>query len=361
MKIKKNIRLFIPPIYYRLKCCIKYGRSILAEPQTEVDKMYHAIRAMNERYRLKLDDLPALSADVPYGGTQMVKNGDEYESNYYGSFHTLQKYANIPFRNFAPKNLNIQHGYICEMLNWEMRKLEHVNWVWSPKVKSMYQEHTDNPHIVAIGAPFFYATSILSQDEITEERKRLGKNLLAFPSHSTYHTNCLYNTEAFVNLLEQLRTKFDNIRVCVYWADYQRGFAKPYLDAGFECVCCGHLLDPFFLERQKAIFEIADATISNAVGSHVGYSIYMNKPHWLIEDNVEWKDIPQDYHVGAKATALKEDSSNLAEIHKAFINNSDFQITDEQRRVVEKYWGTNSVKTPEEMFSLIYEAYKLSE
>jgi hypothetical protein len=359
MTAKQIVQLFLPPMYYRLKAKMKYGRPIFNIELTQVEKLYISLQDINARKELTMSDLEGLTCEPLYGGSILMSPGSVIEPNYYGGFQVLQKYAGIPYWNFSPKKLSIQHGYICEMFDWEKKKLDNVNFVWSNEVKRMYAEHTDNPYITAIGAPFFYASSIMTKEEITAEKKRLGKNLLAFPTHSTYYADVAYNCAPFINLLKEQQKKFDTVRVCVYWRDYQRGLVKPYIDAGFECVCCGHLHDPFFLERQKALFEIADATISNALGSYIGYSIYLDKPHWLVPDKFALKDHFGDE--GKREVEVWDSSPRYAELRKPFLNNPDFLIMQEQRNIVDKYWGTSCVKSPKEIRSLIEEAYEVSE
>lgn len=359
MKAKEFLRLLLPPICYRIKDKFKHGYSLSYEKPSKDKLMYECIRAINERAELSLTDIAGLTDEVPYGGMQFLTVG-EWEPSYYGSFYELQNYAKIRVHNFPPKKLNIQHGILCEMFDFEKKTLENINWVWSPKVLHMYGEHTDNPHIYPIGAPFFYAKSILSKEEIQKEKKRLGRNLLAFPTHSVYYADVKYDATGFINLLKEEQKKFDTVRICIYWRDYQRGLAKVYQDAGFECVCCGHLLEPFFLERQKALFEIADATISNAVGSYLGYSIYMNKPHWMVPDKFELKDL-DNRGTGKKEVEIWDSSPNYQRLREAFMNNPDYKITQEQRDIVDEYWGVSCIKTPEEIRQLINEAYNLSD
>ena len=357
MTTKQILQLFLPPIYYRLKAKIKYGKPIFGVELNQEEKLCTSLRDINARKGLSLSDLEELTQEPLYGGSILMSLGPVIEPNYYGGFQILQKYAGISYWNFSPQKLSIQHGYICEMFDWE-KKLDNVNFVWSEEVKRMYAEHTDNPNITAIGAPFFYASSILSEEEINKEKKRLGKNLLAFPTHSTYYADVEYNAAPFIKLLKEQQKKFDSVRVCVYWRDYQRGLAKPYIDAGFECVCCGHIRDPFFLERQRALFEIADATMSNALGSYIGYSIYLDKPHWLVPDKFELNDHVGDE--GKREVEVWDSSPKYAELRKPFLHNSDYIITEEQRQIVDKYWGVSSLKTPEEILNLIEEAYELS-
>lgn len=359
MTVKEKIKLFVPPICFRLRSKILSGVPIFYTAPTHEEVMYRSVQIINKQRDLELTNLDALSENIQYGGMNFWSANQSPESSYYGSFYTMQKYAGLPTLGFPPKALRIQHGIVYDMLNWEYAKLNDVNWVWSPTVVNLFREHTNNPDIIEIGAPFFYAQSVLSAEKIAEEKKRLGHNLLAFPMHSTYNVYKEYDPTHFLSVLNEQRKQFDSVRVCVYWRDWQRGFGKIYKEAGFECVCSGHLFDPFFLERQKALFEIADATISNALGSHVGYSIYMNKPHCLITDEFELKDL--------RGSSGKEEadsiavSSNYKKIQDAFSNNTNYNITQYQKSIVDEFWGVSSIKSPAEVRGLIMSAYRRTE
>lgn len=359
MKVIKIIKLFLPPLYYRVKGMIKEGHSFWYDQPSQKSLVYDCIREISDRRNLRLTDVAGLSKEMSFKGMSFLAVGYD-EPGYYGDFYELQKYAQIQVHNFPPKMLNLQHGILCDLLEFEYTKLNNVNFVWSPKIKQLFQKHTDNPHFYVIGSPFFYVDSLLSKEEVELERKRLGKNLLAFPSHSVYYADVKYDASGFINLLKEQRKKFDSVRVCIYWRDYQRGLAKVYEDAGFECVCCGHIYDPFFLERQKALLEIADATISNAVGSYVGHSVYLNKPHWMIPEKHEFKDIDKN-GFGKRESDFINSSPNYQQLRETFAYNSDYKITQAHRDVVDEYWGVSCIKTPEEIRSLIEKAYDVSE
>lgn len=358
MTTKEWIQTFIPPIYFLIKRKIKYGIEMGYKSPSDKQQLYDFTRKLNQHYNIPLTDISELSKEV-LGLHSLAMPMNDDVVNYYGSWYAMQAYAGYPFFNLPPKKLTIQHGITYEMLNCELKHADYFNLVWSEEVVNMHRKYTDNPHIYAVGAPFYYASSILSEMEIQEERKRLGRNVLAFPMHSTYNINKEYDPQSFLRLLNQLKSSFDTVRVCVYWKDVQRGTAKVYQDAGFECVCSGHIADQAFHKRQRALLEIADATVSNAIGSHVGYSTFMNKPHWLVPDEFELVDIRENE--GTEEMDMTKTSPNYKEIYTAFLDNPEFKITEEQRRVVDKYWGTSCVKSPEEMRTLIEKAYEISD
>lgn len=332
--------------------------SMCSTPDNYVDKTFY-FNFQKEIYRrsqLPFNDTNDLSQPIPdewfYASTL-----DSSEALYYGALQVMLDYSGISSLTIPPVNLGVQHGYVFEICDWEKSKLEKRNLVWSKKLVDMYHQHTDNPDIYAVGAAFFYAKSLLDNNQLDAERKRLGKNLLAFPMHSQTHVDTNYDPQKFLKILTEERKRFDTVRVCMYWKDILRGGHKVYEDAGFECVCNGHLFDPNFLCRQKSLFELADATISNGVGSHIGYSLYMSKPHLLIDDEYEYVNSQKGGDAEDLTDVSKKD--NFQRVKNAFLNNVDYKITQQQRDVIDEFWGISDMKTTEEMKNLLLKLYNM--
>ena len=127
-------------------------------------------------------------------------------------------------------------------------------------------------------------------------------------------------------------------------------------DAGFEVVCNGHIFDSNFLCRQKTLFELADATISNGVGSHIGYSVFMGKPHWLIDDEYEYVNSQR----GGDAKDLTDVSmkDNYQRVKAAFLDNTDYDITKQQQDIIDEFWGVSDMKNPDELRELLSHLYE---
>lgn len=127
--------------------------------------------------------------------------------------------------------------------------------------------------IIAVGPPIVYAPNLYSDQKIFAEKQRLGKNALIFPAHSTHHIEARFNTSALLDKARILNTQFDSVRFCIYWKDYLSGKSQAFLESEFECVTAGHIYDPLFYSRLKALFSIADHTFGNSAGTHIGLSI----------------------------------------------------------------------------------------
>lgn len=316
----------------------------------EKDSLYNYQKEYYRRSLIPFQDIESLSKEIPMEYINTIQM-DFDEPSYYGGYYILSQYAGLDMFILPPKNLGIQHGYSFEILEWEKAKMNRRNLVWSKKMVQMYQSICENPHIYAIGAPFFYAKSLLDDAEIEKEKKRLGKNLLAFPMHSSICTDTNYDPSTFLAVLKAERKNFDSVRVCLYWKDILRGKHKLYQDSGFECVCNGHIFDLNFLKRQKSLFMIADATISNGVGSHIGYSIFMNKPHKLIKDYYEYEGGD-----GRELTEIME-KPNFQLVENVFCESRDYSITASKIEVVDKFWGISDFKKPQELRKLLLSLY----
>jgi prophage maintenance system killer protein len=331
---------------------------MLSMPDSFIDKRIICSfqKEILHRSFLPFNSIEELSQPIPVEWVDACAI-DMRESLYYGALPVLLDYAGLSGLTMPPMNLGVQHGYVFEICNWEKSKLEKRNLVWSRKLVEMYREYTDNPDIYAIGAAYFYARPLLDDHQFTKERKRLGKNLLAFPMHSQGNVDTNYDPQKFLNILEEERKRFDTVRVCMYWKDILRGAHKVYLDAGYECVCNGHIYDLNFLRRQKTLFELADATISNGVGSHIGYSLYSGKPHWLIDDEYEYVNTHKTGDAKDMTDVTLKD--NFLSVKNAFLNNPDYLITQQQKDVVDVFWGLSDMKRSEDLRELLLSLYKL--
>ncbi len=314
------------------------------------ETLYQLFIENYKRSQIPFQNVEALSADIPIEFVDSLRI-DFDEPIFYGGYSVLKQYAGLDTFMLPPKNLGIQHGYSFEILEWEKAKSKRRNLVWSKELVRMYQNVCDNPNVYAIGSPFFYAKSLLDDKEIEKEKKRLGKNLLAFPMHSSPCTDTNFDPEKFLEVLKEERKRFDSVRVCLYWKDVLKGRHKFYQNAGFECVCNGHIYDLNFLRRQKSLFTIADATISNGVGSHIGYSIFMQKPHRLIKDFYEYK--------GGDGEELTEvmRKTNFQFVESAFLESDDYVISQKQIEAVDKFWGLSDFKTPKTLRKLLLELF----
>jgi hypothetical protein len=220
--------------------------------------------------------------------------------------------------------------------------------------RKMALKRKTSKKIFTIGPYIHYASHHLNEIKLQTENRRLKKCLLAFPTHSTLLVNVEYDIKKYCQKLKQLGQNFNTVRVCLYWKDINLGVDRFYKKYGFECVTAGHMFDPLFLPRLKSIIETATITTSNAVGTQIGYCLYMRKPHYLYKQRYKVIGNKQQI-INNDITILNEEVYQLERIFSKF---SD-KITREQNKLASYYWGFDEIKSKKEMKKIISQTEKL--
>lgn len=208
--------------------------------------------------------------------------------------------------------------------------------------------------IFKIGPYIKYANLLLTDDEIKKIKKKNGKTLLVFPTHSVDRVETEFDYDEFINEIKMFKEKynFKTVLVSLYYRDIKLGKNKIYEDNGFIVVSNGLKEDNDFLLRQKTFIKLSDYTISNSVGAHIGYSVALGIPHTIIKQKMEYKsdskfdvkDVPNLY--------LESSILQKKEVEECFLTYSD-EISKEQLQVCDKYWGLSNYKTKEQMLELL--------
>ncbi|MFZ3138515.1 MAG: TylF/MycF/NovP-related O-methyltransferase [Thermodesulfovibrionales bacterium] len=301
---------------------------------------------------MTLDELQSLVKDRP----QIT--GELYPPNdFYGHATILKQYAQVS-PDYQIKAA-IEHGPIIakdNLWNCDINSSLPALFIAAP-YRYSFLKTTTNKALFSIGPIINYASHFLDEESLKHEKQRLRRNLLAFAAHSTHWIDSNYDINSYCQFIKELGRDFDTIRICLYWKDILRGHAEIYLSHGFECVTAGHMYDPLFLPRLKSIIELSTFTISNEIGTQTGYCILMGKQHYL------WKT--EITVTGPKEDMLKErpdydNDPNYEEVKNIFAELHK-DITPQQRDIVRNCWGTDQIKSPEEMreiFEITEDMYK---
>jgi len=190
-------------------------------------------------------------------------------------------------------------------------------------------------NIITVGPYILYANHFKSEIELASIKKKMGKVLLVFPSHSSPGEVTEYNLAEFLKEVDRVAQYFDSVLVSLYWLDVRRKYDKPYIKRGYKVVCSGIRSDRWFLSRQKDLFWLADVSMSNDIGTHIGYSIAMGVPHYLYKQKIKLISNAAEYSFD------KCNQNRLREYNEMIesFGSLSFSITDEQISVVKKYWG----------------------
>ncbi|MDR3063299.1 MAG: hypothetical protein LBU40_04060, partial [Methanobrevibacter sp.] len=234
---------------------------------------------------LEFSDIYNLTNDMK----DLTKNDLNYD--HYFIKGTLIEYAKLP-PDFRIKAL-VEHGVQLSDFTWGGFQAHpyYPTIGMSELRKNVINNMEKNSGAYAVGPYIAYAKHNLSPDKIKSEKERLGRNLLVFPAHSTFGVKQVFDMEFFCENIKKIGEEYDSVRICLHWKDVLLKTGEFYKKHGFEVVTAGHYYDPMFLPRLKSMIEVSTMTMSNEVGTHVGYCIYMDKPHYVLDMDVTVRKI----------------------------------------------------------------------
>lgn len=246
----------------------------------------------------------------------------------------------VHFGSYANKQ-ELDGSGLPSLITFGPARLEHIRAI-------------SNVPVAMVGPYIAYAEDYLSTDELDQTKERLGRSLLVFPSHSVDRVKVSYEFSALVDEIEKVCAEFelDTILVCLYYRDILNGAAEEYERKGYHVVTAGYREDSLFLARQRSLILLSDMTMSNNVGTHVGYCAYMGKPHYIFEqEKIYASDSALD-----KSEFDNEFASSLtfekAEVARAF-SQLTFRLTSEQKAILNRYWGFDKVLDSHELGALL--------
>jgi hypothetical protein len=129
---------------------------------------------------------------------------------------------------------------------------------------------------VAVGPYIQYARSVMRPAWQDEVKRSLGRTLLVIPAHSVENVARGWSAADLIALVQEhcRRHHFDSVIWQAFWKD-----APPrHLPENWILACNGHMSNPWFLDCQRTLLELADSMVAFTLGSHVGYAIALNKP-----------------------------------------------------------------------------------
>lgn len=301
---------------------------------------------VNINKHTEIFNIDTLSKDIPY-----FPHSKHKDSNLYGHYCTLKYYTGLKCFDFL-----IEHGlYIGSHVPYAtyLKTTKRIITFSKNREDHLRSAGIDKP-ILTIGPYIHYAETLLSDLELRELKASHGKILTVFPSHSSEGYNVNTNHKKFLQVIENISEDFDSVFICVYFKDIQENkHIKEYVNRGYKIVTAGHRYELNFLSRLKAIIELSDYTLSNTVGTHTGYCIYLNKPHYIFNQTVSYTDekgkVSKEYRTEYEIEQMVSEQVEIANAFKEYKP----KITKTQRKVVEKYWGISEIKSKEELRSQI--------
>jgi len=232
---------------------------------------------------MRADQLERLARDRPLATPELHQPND-----FYGYAHVLKRWAGWPSRKPLPAA--VEHGIPLQREIWELDLQSILPTLFcASSARAIEYEATAAVGRVAvpIGPPIAYAGS---RGELLPAGPAVDGPLLAFPAHSTHHIDAKFDVEGFIADLEELRARWPDVQVCLYWRDVLAGAAAPYRRSGFTCVCAGHIYDTHFLPRLRRMLASSSGVVSNEIGTHIFYAVALGRPAWILPREATYTD-----------------------------------------------------------------------
>jgi glycosyltransferase involved in cell wall biosynthesis len=210
---------------------------------------------------------------------QLITNEIFRPNAYYGINHVLKQYSKIPEN--TPIRTIIPHGIVLDENHiWMAEKTSLLDtvMVYPPYRKKVYQTKMGK-NIQLSASPFCYVKKLLQH---LPSPQRSGT--LFFPSHSTHHVSVEMDFESLADNLVELSERFQPIKVCIYWRDFNLGHHKPFQERGLPVVSAGHIYDKNFLIRLYHLMSQHKYAAGNSLGSHIFYSTYAGCSYFHLEN-----------------------------------------------------------------------------
>ena len=263
----------------------------------------------------------------------------------YGISRALREYSDYNFK--LP--VCIEHGvYFGNYVDEDIVNPCLPGIITFSEVRCEHIRAKANRDAYAIGPYIHYANKVIDDAAIKELKKQFGKTLVVFPGHSISESKAPGSSgNDVLKVAAELHQQgeFETVLVCLYFNDFSR-LRKRVEESGlFHVVCMGNRYDDSFLSRLKTLITLSDYTLSDAVGTHVGYCVCLNKPHWIVSPM---------RHEGNESF-----KAEVGEVESAFSEYGN--ITCSQREVVGKYWGLSKIRTPKELKTFFLECESILE
>lgn len=307
---------------------------------------------LKKRKKLDIWEIKKLSKELKNTSIEWCLDASNF-----GIGYSLRKYIG----NIKVKNYYLEHGlFFGEFIHKDTLYVNAEYFlVQSLYRKEVLEKKFKFKKIIEIGSYINYAEDYYAEEKIKFLKEKFGKTLLVFPSHSTSEITSDYDKKNLIKeiLSIKLRYGFKKIIICLFYKDIQRKEHMEYEKNGFLVVTAGHRFDYNFLSRLKSIIKISDMTMSNNIGSHIGYCLALKKAHYIFKQEIEIKSTGQLKNLEEWKNRFSRDEWEILnrernEIYITFKEYSEL-INSKQNKLGNYYFGINNKKSIDEMKKII--------
>jgi len=280
------------------------------------------------------------------------------DNNFYGIGTSLNSYAGLKADKLI--KFYIEHGYYFGSYIAKDSKIYWCNNIitFSQRRKDHLKRHSFNK-IYQIGPYIHYAEQYSSNSEFNNYRSDLGKMLLVFPMHASTGTSLDYNLNLFFDFIDEIKKDYDSVVISVFWTDLNnKQFMSECQKREYRIFSAGNRYDQFFLSRLKDIINLSTMTISNGVGTHVIYSVFLNKAHYIFKQKIN--EIALNKKGSFELNIYKKDEyvirkKEMSELEDLFSVVFSEALTSKQYNYCRVSFGFDKIKSPSELLKLLNE------
>lgn len=289
-------------------------------------------------------------------------------NRYYGDEFLLRRYAGINRDLYALIEHGVYFGNNTRKIPFEHEwELGCILTNGDYRLRLLKEEYS-NYYCEAIGPLILYAPGNDNlKNKLSEEMKINGRVLLFFPAHGLGYVSPVYSIDYLATKLIKIAeiNNCKNIIVSTYNSNDEiiRKLKEKKSGINIQNYSCGGRYNQDFLINQRAIIELSTVTVSNALGTHLGNCVALNKPHILIHQDISFEgDVESEFGKKSKSDNWKTQYQKEVSDFEKMFNQSESPaiLSPEQYSFCDFYWGFSHKIKPEEMIEIYRKCFEYS-
>ena len=225
---------------------------------------------------------------------------------------------------------------------------------YPPYLTPLWKKYAKGKSVIPIASPIHYALKLFNNEVDASNRK----GTLFIPPHNTAAVKAKYDIDCAIRILKTLPNEQQPVTVCVHWYDLTQDLHQPYLDAGFNVVCAGHMTDVDHLFRWLHIASMHKQVLCCGIGSSLFYASAMGVPCRLLKEPVTYEPLP---NIQLNNKAGKEYTvagmARINNIQRTFSRCSD-QVTAEQTEMTRYMTQADLIQSPDQLKRMLLPVVK---
>ena len=267
-------------------------------------------------------------------------------SSGYGADLTVARYCGLKKPPLPPLGL-WQHGWNPKFFqfdpamvtggygSYESVKTKEAFWVARQDEEDYLQSHGYR-FAKAIGMPLVYLQE--------ENFERIPNSLLVMPIHSAEYTTHSWNFEEYVDSIDSIRDRFDEVVICVHSSCWKRGYwVKEFQNRGYTTVMGASGGDRNALRRLQLLMGSFEYVTTNGYGSHIAYSAYFGARISVYGDYAKFSRNDYRNTLFYQACPYLLDTVLKVTSEENIRGEYPFLFTDPDQASVVKSWGENEM------------------